>query len=62
MNQDFKKPDAKHCYACLQWDGPRSYDPVRKLLKVDETKEDNCRLLHKKVKGSSVCERFFPFI
>jgi len=58
---EIKKAESKHCSACLQWDGPRTYNREKDLIKVDETKEDNCRILHKKIRGSSTCDRFYPF-
>jgi hypothetical protein len=61
MSKELKKMEGKHCYACLQWDGPRTFDPEKKMLLVDENLEENCLIFHKKVKGSSTCDRFFPF-
>jgi hypothetical protein len=59
MGKDYRKMDAQRCYACLQWDGERTLDKVKRLILVDDGKESNCRLLHKKVKGSSSCDKFY---
>jgi hypothetical protein len=61
MTREFKKKESKRCFACLQWDGTRSYDREKDIIKVDDMKEDNCRILHKKVRGSAVCDRFSTF-
>jgi len=60
MLQEVTKHDGKHCFACVQWDGQRTIDPKTKAVKVDKTKEENCRLHHKTMKGSGTCEHFFP--
>lgn len=60
MAQNFKPMNAKHCYACIQWDGQRALDHEKKVIKVDDKKAETCRILHKKVKGDGYCEKFFP--
>lgn len=60
MEQDFKKIDERHCFSCIQWDGQRTYYPDKKVIKVDVSKEALCRISRKKIRGSSICERYFP--
>lgn len=60
MEQDLKKAGVKRCYACTQWEGQRTYYPDKKMFKVDDHREGNCLVRHAKVKGSNVCEHFFP--
>ena len=60
MEQDLKKAGVKRCYACIQWEGQRTYYSDKKLIKVDALREGNCLVHHKKVKGSSSCDQFFP--
>lgn len=62
MGQDFKPVNVKNCYACLQWDGNRTYYPDRKVVKVDDRTEANCRIYHKKIKGTSFCEHYHPMV
>ncbi len=61
MSKELKKIEGKHCYSCLQWDGPRTYNAEKGMLLVDETLAEDCRIFHKKMKGSSTCEHYFPF-
>lgn len=60
MAQEMKEPGKKHCYACIQWDGTRSYYPEKKLIKVDVQSEGLCRVTRQKIKGSGHCDQFFP--
>ncbi len=60
MDSDYKKAGAKHCYACIQWEGKRTFDPIKKTIKVKETDEGKCLIYHKKVKGSHICDHFEP--
>lgn len=60
MAQDFKEAGKFYCYACIQWDGQRSYYPEKKLIKVDVGREGICRVSKKKVKGNSHCDSYFP--
>ena len=60
MSQEFKSMDDKRCYTCIQWEGLRSWDKDTRLIKVDEKVSENCLLQHKKVRGDSVCDHFFP--
>ncbi|TFG84532.1 MAG: hypothetical protein E4H20_02930 [Spirochaetales bacterium] len=60
MAQEMMEVGTKHCYACIQWDGQRSYYPDKKLIKVDATKEGICRITRQKVKGGGRCEQYFP--
>ncbi len=59
MSQDLKEAGVKRCYACIQWEGQRTYYPEKKQIKVDVKREGNCLMLHKKTKGDSSCEHFF---
>lgn len=60
MEQDFKKIDVKRCYACIQWDGQRTWYPEKRLMKVAENSEANCRVFHERKRGSASCEHFMP--
>lgn len=59
MSQDLKPIAVKRCYACIQWDGIRSYDPATKLVKVDVGREGKCLVHRTMVKGSFYCDSFF---
>lgn len=58
MAQELKKVDIKRCYACIQWDGQRTWYPAERMVRVDESREGHCRMFHEKRKGSATCERF----
>lgn len=58
--QDLKASEAKRCYACIQWEGQRTFYSEKKMIKVDANKEGNCLVLHKKIKGTGFCEQYFP--
>lgn len=60
MSQDFKPAESGKCYACIQWEGVRSYYPEKKIFKVDVKREGRCLVLQKNVKGESTCEHYFP--
>jgi len=60
MDQDLKKAGVKRCYACIQWEGQRTYYREKKQIKVDPGKEGNCLIYRKKVKGSFACDKFHP--
>ena len=59
MSQDLKPIAAKRCYACIQWEGTRSYSPETKLVKVDVGREGKCLVHRTLVKGSHYCNQFF---
>lgn len=59
MSQDLKDSGVKRCYACIQWEGQRTYYPEKKQIKVDPAREGNCLMLHKKIRGDGNCEHFF---
>ncbi|HOX91486.1 MAG TPA: hypothetical protein PLC54_01085 [Spirochaetales bacterium] len=59
MSQEMKEAGKRACYACIQWDGQRSYYADKQIIKVDPGKEGLCRVSHKKVRGSSQCESFY---
>lgn len=58
MEQDLKKAGVKRCYACIQWEGQRTYYSDKKMFKVDTHREGNCLVLHHKTKGSHFCDHF----
>lgn len=60
MSQDIMPAGKKKCYACIQWDGQRSYYADKQAIKVDVGREGLCRITKKKIKGSSSCDTFFP--
>jgi hypothetical protein len=60
MGQELKKSQVKHCYACIQWEGQRTYYPEKQIIKVDINREGKCLVHKKEVKGSSFCEQYFP--
>ncbi len=60
MAQEMKEAGKKHCYACIQWDGQRSYYPDKKIIKVDVGNLGICRVTRQKTKGSGQCDQFFP--
>jgi hypothetical protein len=57
--QDLLPQGSRHCFACIQWDGQRTYHPERNIIKVAPASEGTCRIKRSKVKGSSVCDQFF---
>lgn len=52
--------EEKHCYACIQWEGHRTWDRKTKQVSVNDKSNEHCLALHKKVRGDGMCERFFP--
>ena len=60
MNQDMKDAGAKRCYACIQWEGQRTYYRDTKKIKVDVGREGNCLVHHRMEKGSHFCDQYFP--
>jgi len=60
MSRDYRSIEEKRCYTCIQWEGHRTWDSKTKLVSVNEKSDENCLALHKKVRGDSLCERFFP--
>ena len=59
MSQDILHAGTRRCYACIQWDGVRSYDAAKGSIKTDPGSEGNCRVKHAKVKGNHYCDLFF---
>ncbi len=59
MSQELHPAGTRRCFACIQWDGKRSYEPERKLIKADAGCEGICRLSHHMTKGSGVCAQFY---
>ncbi len=60
MPQDIHHLGAKHCYACIQWDGRRSFDQAAKTIRADIGSEGRCLVKHATVKGTQSCSLFFP--
>ncbi len=60
MSQDILRIGTRRCFACIQWDGRRSYDATRASIKTDPGSEGNCRVKHHPVKGNHVCDLYFP--
>ena len=60
MSQDLYPAGSKRCFACIQWDGRRSYEPKVQMIKTDAGADGLCRLKHATVKGSSHCDQYFP--
>lgn len=60
MPQDIHRLGSRHCYTCIQWDGRRSFDPATKTLKVDTGSEGRCLIKHANVKGTHVCDLYYP--
>lgn len=60
MSQEIREAGKKQCYACIQWDGQRTYYPEKHTIKVDVNREGKCRVSRQMVKGSSHCEQYFP--
>jgi len=60
MPQDIHQLGAKHCYACIQWDGHRSFDQAAKTIRADIGSEGRCLVKHATVKGTHACALFYP--
>ena len=60
MSREYKSMEEKHCYACIQWEGHRTWDRKTKQVSVNDKSNEHCLALHKKVRGDGMCERFFP--
>jgi hypothetical protein len=58
--QEFYPIGQHHCYACVQWDGKRSYDQDQRKIKVDASSPGQCRISHTIIKGTAYCDNFFP--
>lgn len=60
MSQEFYPIGQHHCYACIQWDGTRTYDQEHGKIKVDAGIVGTCRVTHAKIKGTGYCENYYP--
>ncbi|MDP3177291.1 MAG: hypothetical protein Q8M76_05255 [Spirochaetaceae bacterium] len=60
MAQDLLRAGKRRCFACIQWDGKRSYEPQLRIIKTDQGANGNCRVKHATIKGSAYCDRFDP--
>jgi hypothetical protein len=58
--QDFHEFGARHCYACIQWDGRRTIDQTAKKIRADIGSEGRCLVKHASVRGTHSCELYFP--
>ena len=58
--QDLYPAGTKHCFACIQWDGRRTYEKESGKIKTDPGSEGWCRFYHMNVKGSHYCDNFSP--
>lgn len=58
--QDFHPVETKRCYACIQWQGARTYEPQKKMIRVDAGRMGNCLMKRTLVRGSAACDQFFP--
>ncbi len=59
MSQDLYPAGTHRCFACIQWDGRRSYESERRVIKTDAGSEGRCRLRHATTKGSGSCPEFY---
>jgi hypothetical protein len=60
MSLDIHQFGARHCYACIQWDGKRAVDLDKKVIRADVVSEGRCLVKHADVKGTHYCDLFFP--
>jgi len=60
MSQELKEIGVKRCYACIQWDGQRTFYPEKKQIKVDAGGMGTCLLTHTKIKGFRPLRPVFP--
>lgn len=58
MSQEILPAKARRCYACIQWEGVRTYKREEGIIKVDQTKEAFCLLLREKKPGRGTCDKF----
>lgn len=58
MARDLHPYRVQKCYACIQWEGNRTYFADKKAIKADLGEQGHCRLFHVLKKGSQTCERF----
>lgn len=50
----------KRCYACIQWEGSRTYNSAAQKIRTDHTKEGNCLVHRIKKIGRASCDKFEP--
>jgi hypothetical protein len=60
MAMDIHQLGDRKCYACIQWDGHRTYDRDSKTIKADISSEGRCLFKHASIKGTRRCEQFSP--
>ncbi|PKL24270.1 MAG: hypothetical protein CVV47_11015 [Spirochaetae bacterium HGW-Spirochaetae-3] len=60
MSQEMKEIGIKHCFACIQWTGQRTFYPDKKQIKVDVGSDGTCLMTHRTTKGSGHCDQYFP--
>ena len=56
--QEFYPAGLKRCFACIQWDGRRSYDKDAGKIKADAGIDGWCRMKHNNTRGSHCCDDF----
>ena len=56
--QDIYPVGTRRCFACIQWDGRRSYDREAAKIKTDAGSEGWCRVKHCNTKGTHCCDNF----
>jgi len=60
MARDMMPAGNKRCYACIQWEGTRTYLREKKQIKVDPHDSGNCLVFKIKKLGSGSCEHMEP--
>jgi hypothetical protein len=60
MAMDIHPLGARKCFACIQWDGPRTFDQAAKTIRADQGSMGRCLVRHSSIKGSQHCEQFSP--
>jgi len=58
MAMDIHRLGDRKCYACIQWDGYRSFDHDAKTIKTDVTATGRCLLHHASTRGTHRCDQF----
>jgi hypothetical protein len=58
--QELHQFGARHCYACIQWDGTRTVDQTAKMIRADIGSDGRCLVKHASVRGTHSCDLYFP--
>ncbi|HTX71497.1 MAG TPA: hypothetical protein VMC79_01610 [Rectinemataceae bacterium] len=56
--QEIYPAGTRRCFACIQWDGRRSYDQKTQKIKTDAGADGWCRMKHGNTRGTHVCDDF----